>query len=304
MASEDWGLRALVLGAAAGGGFPQWNCACRLCCLARDGDPRAKPGSQASIAVSTQTGCWFVVGASPDLRQQILATPLLHPDRTQPRGSPIRAVVLLSADIDGIAGLTVLRERQALRLFAPRAILDVLDANAVFRVLDPALVERVELQPDGPVTADGLTLTLLAMPGKIPLYLENRESAVAEPGPAFAVRVQAAGRSLVIAPTCAVIDDAVRKRLRGHDAIFFDGTLFEDDEIIRAGAGHKTGRRMGHAPIAGPGGSLAGLAGVAGRRIFFHINNTNPILLMGSPERLAVEAAGFEVGFDGMDVRL
>lgn len=304
MAGEDRGLRALVLGAAAGGGFPQWNCACRLCCLAREGDPRATPASQASIAVSAQRQSWLLIGASPDLRQQILATPALHPDRGAPRGSPIRTVLLLSADIDGIAGLIVLRERQALRVLAPRAILDVLDANPVFRVLDPALVTLAELHPDIPMQADGLTVTLLPMPGKVPLYLEDRASAVAEPGPAFAARIEAAGRRLVVAPACASLDDAVIGRLRGHDALFFDGTLFRDDEMIQAGVGTKTGRRMGHAPIAGPTGSLARLAGVAGRRIFVHINNTNPILLKGSPERLAVEAAGFEVGYDGMDVRL
>ena len=213
-------------------------------------------------------------------------------------------VVLLSADVDGIAGLIVLRERQALRVLAPRPILDVLRANSIFRVLDPALVEQVELVPDEPVELDGIELTLLAMPGKVPLYLEDRASSAAEPGPAYAARLRSDGRSLVVAPACAEASDTVLERLRGHDAVLFDGTLFTDDEMILAGVGAKTGRRMGHIPISGPGGSLERLASLSGRRIFIHINNTNPILLQDSPERRQVEAAGFEVGHDGMDVRL
>ena len=212
--------------------------------------------------------------------------------------------MLLSADVDGIAGLIVLRERQSFQVLAPSPILAVLRANSVFGVLDPALVEQIELEPDRPVTCAGIELTLLAMPGKVPLYLESRAADHAEPGPTYAARLRANGRSVVVAPACARFDDAVLARLRGHDAVFFDGTVFEDDEMIRAGVGAKTGRRMGHVPIAGPGGSLERLASLPGRRIFIHINNTNPILLQGSPERERVEAAGVEVGYDGMDVRL
>ena len=304
MQNEGRGLRALVLGAAAGGGFPQWNCACRLCNLVRDGDPRVSAATQASVAVSAVPDRWLIVGASPDLRQQILSAPELHPAGSDLRSSPIAGVVLLSADVDGIAGLIVLRERQPLRVFAPAPILAVLRANSVFGVLDPALVEQIELAPDEPFTCDRLELTLLPMPGKVPLYLENRASAAPEPGPAYAARLRADGRSVVVAPACAVLDEDVLGRLRGHDAVFFDGTLFEDDEMIQAGVGEKTGRRMGHMPIGGPDGSLVRLASLPGRRIFLHINNTNPILLKGSPERVQVEAAGFEVGYDGMDVRL
>lgn len=303
MQSEDRGLRALVLGAAAGGGFPQWNCACRLCNLVREGDPRVSAATQASVAVSAIPDRWLIVGASPDLRQQILGTPALRPNGGGLRSSPIAGVVLLSADVDGIAGLIVLRERQPLRVLAPAPILDVLRANSVFGVLDPALVEQVELTPDVPLDCDGIELTLLPLPGKVPLYLEDRAAAAPEAGPSYAARLRAGGRSVVVAPACAALDDAVLARLAGHDVLFFDGTVFEDDEMIRAGVGAKTGRRMGHVPIAGPGGSLERLAPLPGRRIFLHINNTNPILLEGSPERLRVEAAGFEVGHDGMDVR-
>jgi pyrroloquinoline quinone biosynthesis protein B len=297
-------LAALVIGSAAGGGFPQWNCACRLCRLVRNGDPRVKPAMQVSVAVSADHEHWLIVGASPDLRQQILQTSALHP-RTGLRDSPISGIVLVSADVDGIAGLLTVRERQPLTVYAPRPILDVLRANGVFDVLDPALVERVELIPGRPLAcAGGLMLTLLETPGKVPLYLEDRASVQPEAGPAYAACLEAHGKRALIAPACAQITPEVRANLDGADAIFFDGTLYTDDEMIAAGVGTKTGRRMGHVPIAGPDGSLAVLAALTGRRIYLHINNTNPILLANSPERRAVEAAGVEVAYDGMEVRL
>jgi pyrroloquinoline quinone biosynthesis protein B len=138
----------------------------------------------------------------------------------------------------------------------------------------------------------------------VPLYLEDRAATQPEPGPTYAALVQGSGRSIIVAPACADITEAVRAQLRQADVLFFDGTLFDDDEMIAAGVGQKTGRRMGHVPIGGPDGSLARLADLPGRRIFLHINNTNPILLAGSPERLQVEAARFEVAYDGMEIRL
>lgn len=304
MADRPSGLTALVLGAAAGGGFPQWNCACRLCALVRSGDRRLRPATQASVALTADGADWLVVGASPDMRQQVLGAPALAP-RTGRRDSPVAGVLLLSADVDGIAGLLTLRERQAFTLYAPGPILSVLRANAVFDVLDPALVERVEVRPGEPRPCPGgMMLTLMPMPGKVPLYLEDRAAAAPEPGPAYAARVDAGGRCVIVAPACAGITDQVRSQLAPADLLFFDGTVFHDDEMIAAGVGVKTGRRMGHAPIAGPDGSLAGLAELRGRRIFLHINNTNPILLADSPERREVEAAGYEVAYDGMEIRV
>lgn len=298
------GLRALVLGAAAGGGFPQWNCGCRLCCLARAGDPRARPATQASLAVSGNGTDWVLVGASPDLRQQILQTESLWP-RAGSRDSPISAVVLIGGDVDAIAGLLVLRERQPFTLYAPRPLLRLLEENRIFAVLDRSLVSQQPLMPLEPVMcADGLVLTLLEMPGKVPLYLETANATQAEPGPTYAARLEASGRSVIFAPACAQITDVVRRQLGDADAVFFDGTLFTDDEMIVAGLGEKTGRRMGHVPISGPGGTLEALAGLPGRRILMHINNSNPILLRDSPERRQVEAAGFEVAYDGMEVQL
>lgn len=298
------GLTTIVLGAGAGGGFPQWNCGCALCQRARAGDPRAPARSQASAVFSADRRQWLVVGASPDLRQQILATPALSP-APGTRDSPIAAVALVSADVDGIAGLLVLRERHRFRLFAPAPILEILRGNTVFDVLDPALVERVALPPLTPMAvAPGLDLTLLPMPGKVPLYLEDRASAQPAPGPAYAALVRANGRSAVFAPACAEVTPEVLERLRPADLVLFDGTMFTDDEMVHAGMGAKTARRMGHVPMSGPDGSLARLASLPGRRVFVHINNTNPVLLAESAERRAVERAGFEIGEDGMEIVL
>ena len=295
-------MQCLVLGAAAGGGFPQWNCGCRNCALARAGDARARPRTQASVAVRGRGGQWLIVGASPDMRAQILANPELAPPAGT-RNSPLGAVVLVSADVDGIAGLLTLREQHAFRLFAPAAILRVLEANGVFASLDPTLVPRTELVPGVPVeTGLDLGLTLLEMPGKTPLYQEAPGEALAEAAPTYAARLAGGGRVCVVAPGCARITDAVLEKLADADVLFFDGTLFTETEMIDAGLSWKTSARMGHVAVSGPEGSLALLAGLRARKIYFHINNSNPMLLEDSPERAAVEAAGFAVSHDGMKV--
>jgi pyrroloquinoline quinone biosynthesis protein B len=298
------GLTALVLGAAAGGGFPQWNCLCRLCRLARARDPRVRPATQASVAVSGNGTEWVVVGASPDLRQQITQTRRLWP-KVGVRDSPIACVVLLGGDVDALAGLLVLRERQAFTVYAPPPLLDLLQESRIFDVLDPSLVRREALSPLRPAACGGgLVLTLLTMPGKTPLYREAADASAPEPGPNYAARLEANGRSVIIAPACADITETVHQQLGQADLLFFDGTLFTDDEMIAQGLGQKTGRRMGHVPVSGPGGTLERLADLPGRRILVHINNSNPILLMDAPERRQVEAAGFEIGYDGMEVQL
>jgi pyrroloquinoline quinone biosynthesis protein B len=265
-----------------------------------------RPATQASVAVSGNESEWIVVGASPDLRQQILQTPKLWPQRgVGPRHSPITGVVLIGGDVDALAGLLVMRERQPFVLYAPCALLELLEDNRIFNVLDSALVRRQALAPSEPVACGGgLTLTLLTMPGKVPLYLEERNAAGLQPEPTYAARFEANGRSLIIAPACAQITETVRCQLGEADLVFFDGTLFTDDEMIAAGLGPKSGRRMGHVPLSGPGGTLERLADLPGRHILLHINNSNPILLLDSPERRQVEAAGFEVAFDGMEIRL
>jgi len=213
--------------------------------------------------------------------------------------------VLLGGDVDAIAGLLVLRERQPFTIFAPQSLLDLLRVNPIFGVLDPAVVRQVPIRVNEPIQCGaGLTLTLLEMPGKVPLYLETQGATVAEPGPTYAARFDANGRRIAIAPACADINQDVRRQLGDCDAVLFDGTLFRDDEMIAAGLGAKTGRRMGHVPVSGPGGTLERLGDLPVRKILLHINNSNPILLSDSPERRQVEAAGFEVGFDGMEISL
>ena len=256
------------------------------------------------MAVTGDGEGWLLIGASPDLRQQISQTPALWP-RSDLRDSPITGVVLTGGDVDAIAGLLVLRERQPFTLFAPEPVLKLLAENDVFNVLDPAVVRRVEVEPLRPLPCGGnLTLTLLPMPGKVPLYREQPGATQPEGGATYAAVVQADGRNLVMATACAEITDSVVEQLRAAHVLLFDGTLFTDDEMIVAGLGGKTGTRMGHVPISGPNGALARLGGLTARRIFLHINNTNPILLADSPQRRAIEQAGFEVAFDGMEVRL
>jgi pyrroloquinoline quinone biosynthesis protein B len=294
----------LVLGAAAGGGVPQWNCACPICAAARAGNGGVAPATQASVAVSGNGADWLVVGASPDLRQQAAANVALHP-RQAGRHSPIAGVVLVSADVDGIAGLLVLRERQAFTLYAPQPILDVLEENPIFRVLDPALVQRVALVPGESVpTAAGVAVTLVALPGKTPLFRERPGADAAEPAPSYAAMLRTAERCVLVAPACAEITDEVRDVLSAADLVLFDGTLFTDDEMQRAGLGGKTARRMGHVPMSGPGGSLERLRDLGARRVYFHINNSNPVLCLDSPERAMAREAGFEIARDGMEIRL
>ncbi len=306
---EAAGLRAIVLGSGAGGGYPQWNCRCAVCALAWAGDPRVTPRTQSSLAVSADGGRWALLNASPDLRRQIELTPALHPDAGAApgalRASPIGAVVLTNGDVDHVAGLITLRERQPFDLVATEDIHAVVDDNPVFGVLADDVVGRRRLVLDEPLEIlPGLVVTGFAVPGKVPLYLEGDVVDTAMiGGQTIGLEVAAGGERFVYVPGMARVTEALTRRLAGAAAIFVDGTVFTDDEMIAAGVGTKTGGRMGHLPISGPGGSMAALAGVpAGRRIYVHINNTNPILIEGSPERRAVEAAGWEVGHDGMVV--
>ncbi|MGA2893960.1 MAG: pyrroloquinoline quinone biosynthesis protein PqqB [Xanthobacteraceae bacterium] len=298
-------MTAIVLGAAAGGGFPQWNCRCPVCQLAWADDPRVKPRSQASLAVSADGEQWILLNASPDLRAQISATPILHP-RTAPRGSPIEAVVLTGAEVDQTAGLLSLRERQGFALFATADTLATLAANPIFGVLAVGVVARKPVALDQPFALPGgVRAELFAVPGKVALYLESDSPALeAETEANIGVELTYDGRRLVYAPGAAAVTAAMRERFARADVVVFDGTLFVDDEMIAHGAGTKTGRRMGHMPLDGVDGTIAALAGLKARRILTHINNTNPILVAGSAERRKVEAAGFEVAEDGMEIVL
>jgi pyrroloquinoline quinone biosynthesis protein B len=292
-------MRVIILGAAAGGGFPQWNSNAEACRRARAGDPAAQPRTQASIAVAGDGPLWTVVNASPDLRQQIALTSELHP-RTGLRSTPIGAVVLTSGEVDCVAGLLHLRERQAFDLVSTARTHGVLDANPIFEVLDRALVRRHAVPLDHEVALPGgVTLRLFPVAGKVPLYLENRVAAAEDD--TVGACLSHDGARLFYIPGCAAMTPALAERLRGADTVLFDGTLWRDDEMIRGGLGSKTGHRMGHISLSGAGGTLAAFAelGVK-RRILLHINNSNPVLLDDSPERAAVVRAGWQVAYDGM----
>jgi pyrroloquinoline quinone biosynthesis protein B len=298
-------LTAIVLGSAGGGGFPQWNCRCPVCRLAWAGDARVRPRTQASLAVSGDGEHWILVNATPDLRAQLLATPCLQP-RNDLRGSPIAAVILTGAEVDQVAGLLTLRERQAFTVLATNDTLAALAANPIFGVLAADLVRRQEvaLGVRFPLPGD-LAAELFTVPGKVALYLEGAAPALAaETGANVGVEIICGARRLAYVPGAAGLPPALRERLARADVILFDATLFTDDEMIATGTGEKSGRRMGHMPLDGADGTLAALAGLGGRRILTHINNTNPILIEGSPERRQVEAAGFEVAEDGMEIVL
>jgi pyrroloquinoline quinone biosynthesis protein B len=298
-------LRILVLGSAAGGGCPQWNCRCPICELAWTGDERLRPRSQSSLAVSADGAPWLLLNASPDLRQQIIATTQLQP-REPGRHSPIGAVVLTNADVDHVAGLLTLRERQRLAIYATETVLRVLRENSIFRVLDPTLVERIPIRLEQPVEMGGLQFAAFAVPGKVALHQESDEVEIGrETEETVGLCVSGAGTSFFYVPGCAAVTPALLERLRGARLVFFDGTTYDDDEMVRLGLSEKTARRMGHVAMNGRDGSLARFAGLpVARKIYTHINNTNPVLVEGSAERRAIEAAGWELAYDGMEVVL
>ncbi len=296
-------LTAIVLGSAGGGAFPQWNCRCPVCRLAWAGDPRVKPRTQAALAVSAGDASWTLINASPDLPAQIKATPALHPTGAV-RGSPIDAVVLTGAEIDQIAGLLSLRESTPFTLYATPASHAAVAANAAFGAMSS--MTRHAVNPGARfMLAGGIEATLFMVPGKLPLYLEGETPELdTESAANVGIELQREGARLVFVPGAAAVTDAMRERFARADAVLFDGTLFTDDEMIRLGAAQKTGRRMGHMPIDGEGGSLRALDGLSARRIFIHINNTNPVLIDGSAERRKVESAGWQVAQDGMEIAL
>lgn len=294
-------MRAVILGAAAGGGLPQWNCGCGNCNAARAGAIPAL--TQSSLAVSLDGATWAVLNASPDIRQQLAATPALHP--TDLRVSPVRAVLLTNGDIDHVAGLLTLREAQPFDLFATPGIAAVLAQNPVFAALDPKLVRRRSVALDLPFDLlPGLRATLFAVPGKVPLYLESDVVVTDLIGDqTVGVELAAAGSRICYIPGCARMTPELAARLQGAQVVFFDGTLWRDDEMIRAGLGVKTGARMGHMAMSGPDGSIAAFRHLdVGRKIYVHMNNTNPVVDPRSPERAEAQAAGWTIGTDGLEV--
>jgi len=309
-------MKIRVLGAAAGGGFPQWNCNHPNSHRARQNDPAARQRTQSSIAISHDGEDWFLFNASPDLRQQINDNDILQPKKDL-RHSPIQGVMLTNADVDHVAGLLNLRESQPLRLYATQRVLDVLKANTIFNVLNPKFVireamvldEALELKKPNDSSMQ-IRITPFAVPGKVALWLEDESKgknfgSVDEDTIALEVEDMVDGKKFFYMPACARMTDELAARIQGAGMVFFDGTLWVDDEMIRDGVGIKTGQRMGHMSVSGEEGTLSCLESLdIKRKIFIHINTTNPILLDDSEQRKMVEAAGWEVSYDGMEIKL
>ena len=293
-------MRIVILGAGAGGGLPQWNCGCANCNAARAG--RIPSMTQSSIAVSGDGANWAIINASPDIRMQLAATPALYP--TGPRDMPLRSVLVTNGDIDHVAGLLTLRESQPFDLFATGAIHQALAENPMLAAVNADHVPRRTIALDARFDlAPGLSATLFAVPGKVPLYLEGETVETGLIGEnTVGVELTAGGRRVLYIPGCADAPDWLQDRMRGADMLLFDGTLWQDDEMIRAGLGRKTGARMGHMAASD---SIARLADLPiGRRIFVHLNNSNPLTDPASAETRRAEAAGWQVARDGMELTL
>ncbi|WP_095590301.1 pyrroloquinoline quinone biosynthesis protein PqqB [Actibacterium ureilyticum] len=296
-------FRALILGAAAGGGLPQWNCGCDNCNKARAGQIPAQ--TQSSLAVTANGRDWAVLNASPDIRHQLAAATPLHP--TGLRDMPLGAVLVTNGDIDHVAGLLTLREVQPFTLFATAGIHDVLAANPMLDALNPAVVDRETIALNTPFDlVPGLTAELFPVPGKVPLYMEGETVETDLMGDqTVGVELRADGKRVLYIPGCACLNDDLRARISGADLLFFDGTLWSDDEMQRCGLGQKTGKRMGHMSMSGDDGSLAAFAGIdVGRKIYVHMNNSNPVLDPASTERANAEATGWTIGQDQMEIAL
>ncbi|MBF96658.1 MAG: Coenzyme PQQ synthesis protein B [Alphaproteobacteria bacterium MarineAlpha9_Bin4] len=306
-----------VLGAAAGGGYPQWNCNHPNSRLARTNNKNALARTQSSIAVSADGKKWFVFNASPDLRQQIWNNPELMPSEKDPlRYSPIMGVVLTNADVDHTAGLINLRESQKFSLYGTNRVLDVIGKNSIFNVLNPKFVNRIPIELDNTfklIDTDnnfsGISIKPFAVPGKVALWLEDESKgknfgSVEEDTIALEVS-NIENKKFFYIPACASIPDWLLEKLNNSELVFFDGTLWEDDEMIKENVGIKTGKRMGHISMSGDEGSIEIFKKIkVKRKIFIHINTTNPSLLENSSERKTTKENGWEIAYDSMEINL
>ncbi len=308
-------LRVVVLGAAAGGGVPQWNCGCPVCRAARGDHPELR-STQASVAISADGDHWFLINASPDLRQQVLAAPQLHPKAGLLRHSPIAGVILTNGEIDAVTGLLSMREGSPFTVYAHAKVLAVLKANSIFNVLSEKNVRREQIELDRPFeptlpdgAPSGIEVLPFSVPGKGAWYLEGKVHPGGGDGPGdtlgLRIRDTATGKYLYFLAACAEVTDDLKSRLAGAPLVLFDGTVWRDDELIAAGLGNKTGQAMGHIAMSGERGAIEALAGLdIGQKLFLHINNSNPALLHGSAERKIAERAGWQIPSDGTEIVL
>jgi pyrroloquinoline quinone biosynthesis protein B len=311
-------MRIKILGSAAGGGFPQWNCACLNCSGVRAGTLKATARSQTQLAFSPDGAVWFLLGASPDLRSQIVAAPQLAPPAGDATGTPIGGVFLTSADVDSVMGLLHLREFQSFFVFATPAVQRILESeNRVFDVLhraDPP-VHWQTLSPgarlacrfgEDPSAPPSFICAPVSLGGDYPDFIsaELRRTLPAQEA-VLALRFEQGGKSFCFAPSLAEGSGEGMKVAASSNVAFLDGTFWSDDELIQTGRGQKTAREMGHLPLSGRDGLLAQFPTDSEcRKILLHLNNTNPILDENSSEHRAVREAGFEIAYDGMEVTL
>lgn len=310
-------MRIRILGSAAGGGFPQWNCGCPNCRGIRAGTLKATPRTQESVAVAANGADWVLLNASPEIRQQIESFEGLHP--RAPRHSPIAAIVLTNGDLDHVLGLLSLRESHPLVVYATeRMRAGFTEDNVLYRTLQrfpeqvtwrPLKLGREEALASADGRPSGLLVEAVPVPGKAPIHLEHRAggalAAEAEDNIGLRIREAATGRRLAYFPAAGGVTPAVRDALADADCVFFDGTFWSSDELPAQGLGTKRAADMAHLPVGGGGGSLAALRGLgASRRVYIHVNNTNPLLRDDAPERREVEAAGWAVAWDGMEIAL
>ncbi|MBW7966592.1 pyrroloquinoline quinone biosynthesis protein PqqB [Bradyrhizobium sp. BR 10261] len=308
-------LRVVVLGAGAGGGVPQWNCGCEGCRAARE-NGQELCRTQASVAFSGDDEHWFLINASPDLRQQLNATPRLHPKAGALRHTPVAGVILTNSEVDAVAGLLSMREGSPFTVYAHEKVLAILASNSIFNVLNEKNVKRQPIGigepfeprlPDG--ARSGLEVLPFAVPGKSAWYLEGKVHPGGESGDGdtlgLKISDKSSGKCFYFIAACAEVTDALKAEIDGAALVFFDGTVWQDDEMIKAGLGHKTGKSMGHVAMSGADGAIARLADLSiGRKIFLHINNSNPALLPATPERKTAEGAGWQIPADGTEIVL
>ena len=311
-------MKVLVLGSAAGGGFPQWNCNCSNSAEARKNPKRAKPRTQSSIAVSVDDGKnWLLFNASPDLRQQINDNSALQPNNGI-RHSPILGVFITNGDIDHIAGLLNLRESHPLSIYATKKVLSILKSNSVFEVLNHEFVERREvtlnesiLLKDKDNNSTGIEVEVFSVPGKIALFLEDKNKGNnfgTDPEDTVGLKIidVKTKKYFFYIPGCADMTEDLKNRVKEAPMVLFDGTLWTDDEMLKAKVGvQKTGQRMGHMSMSGEKGTIEIFKNLdVKKKIFIHINTTNPALLEDSDERKKINEEGWEVSYDGMEVNL
>jgi pyrroloquinoline quinone biosynthesis protein B len=306
-------MKIRVLGAAAGGGFPQWNCNCRNCAGVRAGTVRARARTQSSIAVrGSDPAGWALVNVSPDITAQLQANPAFQPGRSL-RDCAITGIVLVDGQVDHTTGLYMLREstRPWPIWCTDSTFADLTRGNPILNVLGHFCgVDRRRIDLEGNTFeidgVSGVQWRALPVPGKPAPYSPNRESPVPGDNLALVITDKQTGRSAVYAPGLGAMDDRVWRQMQAAACVMVDGTFWTDDEMIRLGASKKHARDIGHLPQSGPGGMLEWLdrlpAGT--RKVLIHVNNTNPILDETSEQAAEVARRGVEVAWDGMEIEL